>query len=44
MDYRERRSHARSVYLTKYTSRMGTARMKQDADTRVEEEIWKKGT
>ena len=37
MDYRERRSHARGVYLTQYTSRMGTARVKQEvgADTRI---------
>ena len=26
MDYRERGSHARGVYLTQYTSHMGTAR------------------
>ena len=33
MDYRERGSHARG---TQYTSRMGTARMKQEeADTRI---------
>ena len=35
MDCRERGSHARGVYPTQYTSRMGTARMKQEeeADT-----------
>ena len=37
MDYRERRSHARFVYLTQDTSRMGIARVKQEkeADTRI---------
>ena len=37
MDYRERGSHARSVYPTLDTSRMGTARVKQEeeADTRI---------
>ena len=37
MDYRERRSHARGVHPTQYTSRLGTARMKQEeeADTRI---------
>ena len=37
MDYRERGSHARGVYPTQYTSRMGTARTKQEeeADTRI---------
>ena len=33
MDYRERGSHARSVYPTQYTSRMGTARVKQEEET-----------
>ena len=37
MDYRERGSHARGVYQTQYTSRMGTAMVKQEegADTRI---------
>ena len=37
MDYREWGSHARCVYSTQYTLRMGTLRMKQEeqADTRV---------
>ena len=37
MDYRERGSHARCVYLTQGTSRMGRARVKQEkeADTRI---------
>ena len=37
MNYRERRSHARGVCPIQYTSRMGTARMKQEegADTRI---------
>ena len=37
MDYSERGSHARGVYPTQYTSRIGTARMKQEeeADTRI---------
>ena len=37
MECRERGSHARSVYLTQDTSRMGTARVKQEveADTRI---------
>ena len=38
MDYRERRSHARRVYPTQYTLRMGIARVKQ------EEEIDKNNT
>ena len=48
-DYRERGSHARSVYPTQDTSRIGTARVKRDqeADTRIvvveQYEIWKKG-
>ena len=33
MDYRGRGSHARGVYLTQNTSRMGTARMKQEGET-----------
>ena len=50
MDYRERGSHARGVYPTQYTSRMETARVKQEegADTKVivkeQYEIWKEGT
>ena len=37
MDYRERGSHARGVYPAQDTSRMGTARVKQEEekDTRV---------
>ena len=35
IDYRERGSHARGVYPTPYTSRMGTAKMKQEEGTRV---------
>ena len=37
MDYRERESHARGLYPTQYTTRMGTVRMKQEeeADTRI---------
>ena len=37
MDYRERESHARGVYPTQYTSRMGTARVKEEEgeDTRI---------
>ena len=40
MDYRERGFHARGVYPTQYTSRMGTARVKQEeeADTRIMQE------
>ena len=33
MDYRERRSHARGVYPTQYTSLMGTERIKQEEET-----------
>ena len=49
MDYQELGSHARGAYPTQYTSRMETARMKQEeeADTRTivieQYEIWKKG-
>ena len=37
IDCRDRGSHARGVYLTLYTSRMETARVKQEegADTRI---------
>ena len=37
IDYRERRSHERGVYLTQYTSRMNTARVKEEIgpDTRI---------
>ena len=37
IDCRERGSHARCVYPTQYTSRMGTARAKreEEADTRI---------
>ena len=40
MDYRERESHARGVYLTQYTSRMGTIMMKQEEeiDSRIMQE------
>ena len=50
MDFRERRSHARGVHPAQYTSRMGTARVKQEveADTKVivkeQYEIWKDRT
>ena len=50
MDYRERGSHARGVYHTQYTSRMGRERMKkeEEADTRIivkeQYEIRKEGT
>ena len=42
MDCRERRSHARGVYLAKDTSQMGTARVKQDeeADTEIIVREW----
>ena len=33
MDYREQRSHARGVYPTQDTSRMGTAWVKQEEET-----------
>ena len=32
IDYRERGSHARGVYPTPYTSRMGTARVKEEEE------------
>ena len=35
MGYRERRSHARSVYPTQDTSRIGTVMVKQEEDNRV---------
>ena len=37
MDYQKMGTHARGVYPTQHTSRMGTARMKQEeeADTRI---------
>ena len=36
IDYRERGSHARGVFSTQDTSRMGTVRVKQEeADTRI---------
>ena len=37
MDYREQGFHARGVYPTQYTSRIGTARVKQEeeADKRI---------
>ena len=40
MDYRDRGSYARDVYLTQYTSRMGTTMVKQEeeADTRIMQE------
>ena len=33
IDHWERRSHARSLYATQYTSRMGTARVKHEEET-----------
>ena len=44
MDYRERGSHARGVYPTQHTSRMGTAKMKgeEETDTRIMHESSKK--
>ena len=33
MNYRERGSHARGVYPTQYTSRMGKVNMKQEEET-----------
>ena len=44
MDYRERGSHARGVYPTQYTSRMGAARVKQEeeTDTRIMKESSRK--
>ena len=50
IDCRERGSHARSAFLAQDTSRMRTARVKEEeeADTRIivkeEYKIWKKGT
>ena len=40
MDNGEQRSHARGVYPTQYTSRMGTSRVKQEEeiDTRIMQE------
>ena len=37
LDYRERGSHARGVYPTQYTSRMGTERVKEEvgSETRI---------
>ena len=35
MDYRERGSHARGVYPTQDTLSMGTARVNEEADTRI---------
>ena len=32
MDYRKRGSHARGVYPTHYTSRIGTVRVKQEEE------------
>ena len=43
MDYREQGFHARGVYPTQYTSRMETARVKQEVNTRNSEE-WSVGT
>ena len=37
IDCRERRSHARGVHPTQYTSRMGTARVKPDTRVIVRE-------
>ena len=39
-DHRERGSHARGASPTQDTSRMGTARVKQEEE---KDEIWKKG-
>ena len=33
MDYRDRGSHAQGVYPTQYSSRMETARVKQEEET-----------
>ena len=33
MNYRKRGSHARGVYPTQYTSRMGTLKVKQEEET-----------
>ena len=33
IDYRERKSHARGVYLIQYTSLMGTAKVKEEEET-----------
>ena len=50
MDCSEQRSHARVVYPTQDTSRMGTARVKEEegAESRIivkgQYEIWKEGT
>ena len=35
MDCREQRSHARGVYPTQSILRMGTARVEEEADTRI---------
>ena len=35
MDHREQESHVRDAYPTQDTSRMRTARVKQEADTRI---------
>ena len=42
LDYRERGSHARGVYPTQDSSRVGTARVKQEveADTRIMANEW----
>ena len=44
IDYRERKSHARGVYTTQYTSRMRTTRVKQEeeTDTRIMQKSSKK--
>ena len=44
MYYRARGSHAQGVYPTQHTSRMGTARVKQEVetDTRIMQESSKK--
>ena len=44
MDYRELGSYAQGVYPAQYTSRMGTARVKQEeeTDTRIMPESSKK--
>ena len=44
IDYREWGSHAQSMYPSQYTSRMGTARVKQEEETdnRIMQESSKK--
>ena len=42
MHHKDRRSHARGVFPTQYTSRMGTARVKEEEE--ADSERWKEGT